>query len=57
MCECEKCSNRSPHPIYNCFTECHEREDISEKEKLQLGLYRKCICTCAACLNRILILN
>ena len=51
MCECEKCANRSPHPLYNCYNECENAEKITEKEKLQLGMYRKCTCTCSFCLN------
>jgi hypothetical protein len=51
MCECDKCANRSPHPIFNCFVNCENAEKITEEEKLQLGLYRKCQCTCSFCLN------
>jgi len=51
MCECQKCANRSPHPIYNCYNVCETNEKLTEKEKLQFGLYRKYICTCSFCLT------
>jgi hypothetical protein len=51
MCECERCCIKSPHPIYNCFKECLQKETINEYERLNLGLYKKCLCDCAFCLD------
>ena len=51
MCNCSVCENRSPHPIYNCFHECENVEEITEDEKLRIGMYRKCYCTCTNCLT------
>jgi len=51
MCECERCSIKSPHPIYNCYKECCEKENLSESERLNLGLYKKCLCNCQFCLD------
>lgn len=51
MCECEECNNRSPHPIYSCFHDCVNAEKMEEKEKLQIGLYKRCLCSCATCVK------
>jgi hypothetical protein len=56
MCECERCSIKSPHPIYNCYKECKEKEKLSEYERRDLGLYKKCMCTCQYCLESNLFL-
>jgi len=53
MCECERCSIKSPHPIYNCHRECLIKESLTEYERLDLGLYKKCMCTCRFCLDSI----
>ncbi len=52
MCDCKVCANRSPHPIYNCYKECEKISDVTEKEKLEYGMYKKCICTCSFCLSK-----
>ena len=56
MCECERCSLKSPHPLYNCYKECSEKEKDTEYERLNLGLYKRCMCICAHCLDSNLIL-
>ena len=55
MCECNICANRSPHPIYNCYQVCRNTKELTEIEKLDLGLYKKCICTCPYCLSCIIL--
>lgn len=49
MCECDTCSNRSPHPGYNCYKDCEETKPLDEPEKLKLGLYKRCLCNCNIC--------
>jgi hypothetical protein len=51
LCDCEACSNRSPHPMFNCRNECEYTPELEEKEKLTLGLYKRCHCGCATCIN------
>lgn len=51
MCECDRCSIKSPHPIYNCYKVCEKKEVLDEYERLNLGLYKKCLCNCSSCLD------
>ena len=51
MCDCERCSIKSPHPIYNCYRECTVKTEMTEKERLDIGLYKRCVCTCLFCLD------
>lgn len=52
-CDCEYCTYISPHPEYNCFHKCliNSKKEISEEDKLKEGFYKKCNCSCSACLN------
>lgn len=50
LCDCEKCENRSPHPISNCTLSCLKVEEINENEKLKYRLYDECKCTCTFCI-------
>lgn len=50
ICQCSSCKYRSPHPVYNCYGQCDNREEIDEKEKLKLGLYNRCKCSCNYCI-------
>lgn len=49
VCTCSYCSNKSPHPQYNCNSGCESTEQLAENEKLQLKLYSKCFCACNFC--------
>jgi hypothetical protein len=51
MCECEACSLKSPHPIYNCYKECTTKIKETEYQRLESGVYKKCFCTCRHCLD------
>ena len=55
MCECKECTNKSPHPIYNCYDICEENEKLTEQDKLTLQIYQKCKCTCSYCLTSKLV--
>ena len=49
LCNCPSCSQKSPHPIYNCFRDCEKKSILGENEKLALKLYQLCSCTCNFC--------
>lgn len=49
LCTCSECSNRSPHPVYNCYRDCQVKEDLTEEDKLNLKLYQVCKCHCNFC--------
>ncbi len=49
LCECPSCSQRSPHPSYNCFRSCERITEMTENEKIALKLYQLCSCTCNFC--------
>ncbi len=51
LCDCEECEKRSPHPIFNCFNKCLNVKELDEKEKLKIGLYKRCHCVCGTCLS------
>jgi hypothetical protein len=51
LCDCDICAKRSPHPVFNCLHVCQNAPELEEKEKLKLGLYKRCKCNCPKCVN------
>ena len=50
-CDCEHCSDISPHSTHNCFYKCKKRLTFDDATMNKLGLNQPCHCQCAECVT------